>query len=76
MQGLLYQFKDKKAKRVWDEGVVPGLDAVVCGHVIVPQVTWAGKFCYIETAGWKKGGHFSIVPMPHILDMAKTKGIY
>lgn len=72
---LMYQLKDKRAQRVWDDGVIPGLDAVVCGHIIVNQITWAGKFCYIETGGWKKNGHFSIIPMTQLLEMAQYKGI-
>lgn len=72
---IMYHRGEPKAKRVWDDGVVPGLDAVVCGHVIVNQPTWAGKFCYLETAGWKKDGRFSILSTDELLNIARTKGI-
>lgn len=71
---ILHALGEKSAMNVVDEGVIPGLDAVVCGHIIVPQPIWAGKFCYIETAGWRSKGHFTIIDIDHIVNTARNKG--
>ena len=71
----LYARGDEKGKQVWDDGVIPGLDAVVCGHTVVDQPFWAGKFCHIETAGWRNGRKFTIMPLDQILNLARTKGL-
>jgi len=71
----LYARGDEKSKQVWDDGVIPGIDAVVCGHTVTEQPFWAGKFCHIETAGWRDGRKFTVLPMDQILNIAKTKGL-
>ena len=65
----------KSATPVWDEGIIPGLEAVVCGHYVVNRPTWVGHFCYIETAGWRPGGRFSILSLSQIVKTQKQLSI-
>ena len=70
---LLHHWGERKAEPVWDDGVIPGLHAVVCGHMMVTQPTWVGRFYYIETGGWRTGGKFSIVPLSQIVQGAHQR---
>lgn len=60
-------------KHIFDEGYIPGLDAVVCGHTKVSAPTWAGRFLHLETQGWKEGGHFSSYSFDDILMLSKQR---
>ena len=55
------------SRPLWDEGIIPGLHAVVCGHVRVQRPTWAGRFLCLETRGWAPDGRFSVTPLSTIL---------
>lgn len=60
-------------KHIFDEGDIPGLDAVVCGHTKVSAPTWAGRFLHLETQGWKEGGYFSSYSFDEILTLSKQQ---
>lgn len=60
-------------KHIFDEGDIPGLDAVVCGHTKVAAPTWAGRFLHLETQGWKDGGHFSSYSFEDIIALSKRQ---
>lgn len=63
----LFSHLGQSSKHIFDEGIIPGLDAVVCGHIKVAEPIWAGNFLYLETQGWKDTGHFSSFSFDEIL---------
>lgn len=50
-----------------DHNTIAGLDALVCGHAVVPDPYRLGNILYVDTAGWKKKGHFSVVRLQDVL---------
>ena len=46
---------------------IEGLDAVVCGHTFMTHPAWIGHFYHIDTGGWRRDGHFSIISIDQIL---------
>lgn len=50
-----------------DTALVPDVRAVVCGHTTVDDICVLGNHHFIDTAGWAKGGHFTV------LDLATLK---
>lgn len=44
-----------------DTDEVAGVRAVVVGHTPVDRATVLGNVCYIDTKGWRPGGHFTLL---------------
>lgn len=51
-----------------DENVILGLDALVCGHVVVSDVRQMGNILYLDTGGWRKNGRFTVMRMTDVLN--------
>lgn len=51
-----------------DGNRIAGLDALVCGHVVVRDTRALGNIVYLDTGGWRKSGRFSVVRILDILD--------
>ena len=56
-----------------DQNQVFGLDAVVCGHVRVPNPVALGNIVYLDTGGWAERGKFSILRSDEILNMVEAE---
>lgn len=67
----LHSHLGHSSKHIFDEGHIPGLDAVVCGHIKVNEPVWAGRFLYLETQGWKEEGRFSTYSLDDILRISR-----
>lgn len=67
----LHSHLGRSQKHIFDEGDIPGLDAIVCGHTKVETPTWAGRFLHLETQGWKEDGRFSSYSFDEIIRMSK-----
>lgn len=52
-----------------DGNRIRGLDALVCGHVVVRQPTVLGNIIYLDTGGWSPKGRFSLLRMDDLLRM-------
>lgn len=52
-----------------DGNWIRGLDALVCGHVVVRKPTVLGNIVYLDTGGWSRKGRFSLMRLPDILAM-------
>lgn len=52
-----------------DENRIRGLDAVVCGHVVVRQPTVLGNIVYLDTGGWSPKGCFSLLRLNELLEL-------
>ena len=51
-----------------DNNSIPGLDAIVCGHVVVSEVRNLGNILYLDTGGWRQKGRFSVMRLTDVLD--------
>lgn len=71
LRGLLWgrlRLQAKQAGRAFDDKhIIAGLDAVVCGHAVVPEVQVIGNCVYIDTGGWTNQGFLSVLQAEDIL---------
>lgn len=53
---------------------IQGLDVVACGHMVVRQPTVLGNIVYLDTGGWNRRGHFSVLRMPDLFSLVDRAG--
>lgn len=51
-----------------DGNLIPGLDALVCGHVQTREAAGLGNIIYLDTGGWGNGA-FTVMPFEEVLDL-------
>lgn len=57
-----------------NENMVAGVTAVVVGHTPMKQMTSLGNTLFIDTMGWRDGGHFTILDAATLLPALPVGG--
>jgi serine/threonine protein phosphatase 1 len=65
--GRLRLNEGRDGTRFSDKHLIGGLDAVVCGHAVVPEVQVLGNCVYMDTGGWTDQGVLSVLTADDIL---------